>query len=134
MDMHLTSPYVVALTDPDRAMLQARLRAATTLNAMCCVPGSCWPPADGDANAQIARDLGVHVDTVRKWRRRYCTDGLDGLRDLPRPGRPPAFTAIEVASVKALACSEPDFATKAARVLDLYARRWNGRPLGETST
>ena len=25
---------------------------------------------------------------------------------------------------------DPDFATKAARVLDLYARRWNGRRLG----
>lgn len=63
--------------------------------------------ADGDTNAQIARDLGVHLDTVRKWRRRYCADGLDGLRDRPRPGRPHGFTALEVASVRALACSEP---------------------------
>src|SRR5207248_6528229 len=26
---------------------------------------------------------------------------------------------------------DPDFETKAARVLDLYARRWDGKPLGE---
>ena len=26
---------------------------------------------------------------------------------------------------------DPDFATKAARVLDLYARSWNGEPLGD---
>jgi transposase len=190
MDMHLTSPYVVNLTDPDRATLQARLRAATTPQRDVLRARIVLAAADSEANAQIARDLGVHVDTVRKWRRRYCSDGLDGLRDRPRPGRPPAFTAVEVAGVKALACSEPadhglplarwsttelaaqantqglirpdrpvsvstvrrwlatdaikpwqhrswifprdpDFATKAARVLDLYARRWNGRPLGE---
>jgi hypothetical protein len=26
---------------------------------------------------------------------------------------------------------DPDFARKAGRVLDLYARRWNGKPLGK---
>jgi len=188
--MHLASPYVVNLTDPDRARLQARLRAATTTQRDVLRARIVLAAADGHTNAQIARDLTVHVDTVRKWRRRYCSDGLDGLRDLPRPGRRVVFTAVEVAGVKALACSEPsdhglplarwsvtelaaqanaqglirpdrpvsvstvrrwlaadaikpwqhrswifprdpDFATKAARVLDLYARHWNGRELGE---
>lgn len=101
------SPYAVNLTGPDRAALQARLRASTTAQRDVLRARIVLAAANGAANAQIARDLAVHVDTVRKGRRRYCSDGLDGLRDLPRPGRPPGFTAVEVAGVKALACSEP---------------------------
>jgi transposase len=142
--------------------------------------------ADGATNIEIAVEVGVHVDTVRKWRRRFVAAGLPGLNDLPRSGRRRVFTPVQVAEVKALACTlpaetgqplsrwssadlateaitrglaetlsaatvrrwltadaikpwqhrswifprDPDFAAKAARVLDLYARRWQGHPLG----
>jgi transposase len=137
-------------------------------------------------NAQIAARLGVTVDTARKWRGRFATLGMEGLTDRPRAGRPPRFTPVQVAEVKALACQlpaeqgvplsrwscpelaheaitrgitqaisastvarwlaedaikpwqhrswifirDPDFGAKASRVLDLYARIWDGRPLG----
>jgi transposase len=84
--------------------------------------------ADGASNAAIGRTLGVCEDTVRKWRRRFCQHGIDGLHDLPRTGRPRRFSAAAVAEVKALACelptksdvplakwSCPDLATEAAR-------------------
>jgi transposase len=143
--------------------------------------------ADGASNAAIGRALGVCDDTVRKWRRRFCQHGLDGLRDRPRTGRPRRFSATVVAEVKALACElpanrdvplakwscpdlaveaarrgvvdsvsastvrrwlaadtlkpwqhrswisprDPHFVVKAARVLDLYARVFDGEPLGE---
>lgn len=87
MDVALTSPYVVTLTGPDREKLQARLRAPTTAQRDVLRARIVLAAADGDANAQIARDLAVHLDTVRKWRRRYCAEGLDALRDRPRPGR-----------------------------------------------
>src|SRR3954464_6770976 len=63
--------------------------------------------AGGMSNAAIARDLGVTDDTVRKWRRRFGEHRLDGLRDLPRSGRPRTFPATVVAEVKALACELP---------------------------
>ncbi len=63
--------------------------------------------ADGQSNAQIARDLGLHVDTVRTWRSRFAAHGMKGLADRPRSGRPPVFAATVVAQVKALACSLP---------------------------
>jgi hypothetical protein len=44
---------------------------------------------------------------ARKWRRRYCEKGLEGLSDAPRPGRPRVFPAAVVAGVKALACEMP---------------------------
>ncbi|MCP3770145.1 IS630 family transposase [Streptomyces sp. MAR25Y5] len=134
----------------------------------------------------MARETGLHVDTVRTWRGRFAREGMAGLADRRRPGRPPSFTALQAAKVKALACqlpaetgvplsrwscpelareavqrdiapsvsastvrrwlaqdalkpwqhrswifiTDPDFGPKATRVLDLYARTWQGRPLG----
>jgi hypothetical protein len=35
---------------------------------------------------------GLSVRHVRKWAERYRAQGLDGLRDRPRPGRTPVFS------------------------------------------
>lgn len=48
-----------------------------------------------DSNAKIARDLRVCVDTVRTWRRRFRREGIPGLFDRPRPGRPPIYGIAE---------------------------------------
>ncbi len=45
----------------------------------------------GAANAEIARDLSICVDTVRTWRGRFCREGMPGLFDRPRSGRPPVY-------------------------------------------
>ncbi|MGH3813170.1 MAG: helix-turn-helix domain-containing protein [Pseudonocardiaceae bacterium] len=45
----------------------------------------------GAANAEIARDLGICVDTVRTGRRRFRGEGMPGLLDRPRSGRPPVY-------------------------------------------
>ena len=63
--------------------------------------------ARGRASARIAADLHVSVDTVRKWRGRFAARGLDGLKDLPRCGRPRRISALERAAVVALACQLP---------------------------
>jgi transposase len=60
-----------------------------------------WP------NARIAAEVGVAVDTVRTWRGRFAAEGLAGLMDRPRSGRPSRFTAIQMAQVKSLACQPP---------------------------
>ena len=51
--------------------------------------------------------LGVCTDTVRKWRRRLAAARLAGLKDAPRSGRPPVFTAADRAEAVALACALP---------------------------
>src|SRR5215218_2006395 len=63
--------------------------------------------AQGVSNARIASALGLHVDTVRKWRRRFAARRLAGLHDRPRSGRPRVFTPAQVAEVKAVACELP---------------------------
>ncbi|WP_204041357.1 helix-turn-helix domain-containing protein [Acrocarpospora phusangensis] len=63
--------------------------------------------AHGYSNARIALRQRVHLDTVRRWRGRYADQGVDGLKDRPRSGRPPRFTPVQRAEVKALACRLP---------------------------
>ena len=43
-------------------------------------------------NDHIAAELGCDPDTVAKWRRRFQRRRLAGLSDLPRSGRPAAFS------------------------------------------
>jgi transposase len=73
-----------------------RMRAQVVLHA-----------ARGRSNARIARETGLHLDTVRTWRGRFAEQGLPGLSDRKRTGRPPAFTPLQTAQVKALACQLP---------------------------
>lgn len=63
--------------------------------------------ANGSSSNAISRRLGVSVDTVRCWRGRYAGQGLAGLADHPRSGRPPRLTPLQIAEVKALACQLP---------------------------
>jgi transposase len=73
-----------------------RLRAQIVLDA-----------AAGHAGTAIARRCRVTSDTARKWRGRFATDAFDGLRDRKRCRRPPRFTPVQQAQVKALACELP---------------------------
>jgi transposase len=58
-------------------------------------------------NARIATQVGVTVDTGRTWCGRFAAQGLAGLVDRARSGRPPRFRPVQVAQVKALACQLP---------------------------
>src|SRR3979490_234894 len=44
--------------------------------------------ASGKTNQQIARQLGLTNATVGKWRRHFVEQGVAGLHDELRPGRP----------------------------------------------
>ncbi len=48
--------------------------------------------AQGLSNHQITRRLGCSRFTVYQWRKRFFEEGLDGLADRPRPGRPRSFS------------------------------------------
>lgn len=180
------SPFVVGLSMVARMTLEERAGSRVLPHAEVVRARIVLLAAEGLRNVEIARRVGVCVDVVSKWRKRFCTEGLAGLGDRPRSGRPRRFGSEIVAGVKALACEppevrdvplsrwsslelaaqavseglvesissstvrrwlhaaaikpwrhrswifprDPDFAAKAARVLDLYARRWEGMMLG----
>jgi transposase len=55
----------------------------------------------------IARELGVHEQTVRCWLKRFNEQGVEGLEDRPRPGRAPTYTPEEVSAVIAISLTNP---------------------------
>ena len=105
--MALESPYQVVLSDAERRTLTVRARSGRTAQRDVLRARIVLAAAAGTANAQIARALGICVDTVRKWRRRFVDQRLAGLKDRPRPGRERTFSTMAEAEVKALACQLP---------------------------
>lgn len=55
--------------------------------------------ADGLTNSQVADRLGTSRQTVGKWRKRFRTQGLMGLYDEIRPGKPRSIEEEQVMSV-----------------------------------
>jgi transposase len=64
----------------------------------------------------IARDLKVRPNTVIEWRRRFDKQGINGLKDRPRPGKPVQY--------------EAEFRNKVLKALELPPpsgqARWDG--------
>lgn len=54
----------------------------------------------------VAELLDVTNDTVRAWRKRYQAEGIAGLSDKPRAGRPVKIDGQQRAQITALACSK----------------------------
>ncbi len=184
--MSRRSPFVVRVSPEDRVVLEERAGSRTAAHSVVVRARIVLLAADGLRNVDIAAQVGVCVDVVSRWRKRFYEHGLTGLVDRPRSGRPRRFGSDVVAGVKAMACEppeqravplsrwssaeladqavaeglveaissstvrrwlhadaikpwryqswifrrDPDFAVKAARVLDLYARTWDGVALG----
>ncbi|MBY0286522.1 MAG: IS630 family transposase [Mycobacteriaceae bacterium] len=184
--MSLIEAEPVRVTGHQRRALTRLVRAGRTEQRVVQRALIVLRAADRWSNAAIAVALGITCDTVRKWRHRWASSPqVAALADARRSGRPPVFTAEQVAQVKALACTppeqvdeplarwscpelarravadgiatsvaastvrrwlsqdalkpwqhrswitiaDPEFAAKAARVLDLYARTWDQKPL-----
>lgn len=47
--------------------------------------------AAGHTNREIARRVNMSPERVSGWRRRFAAEGIDGLEDQPRSGRPRRF-------------------------------------------
>jgi transposase len=89
----------VVLTDAEREQLRAWSRRPKSAQALALRSRIVLAAAEGLGNTQVAERLGVKRSTVRKWRDRFAADGLDGLTDEPRPGRPRTVTDEQVEAV-----------------------------------
>jgi transposase len=103
----MRSPYQIVLSDDEQAVLMARARSVRGAYRDRLRARIVLAAAAEVTNAAIAAHEGVHVDTVRKWRRRFAAGRLAGLKDAPRSGRPTVFTAAGRAEAVALACALP---------------------------
>jgi transposase len=63
---------------------------------------------DGSSNQQIASALQIPAITVGKWRRSFALEGIEGLRDAPRSGRPPKHDFMVRQKVQTRVCQQPE--------------------------
>ena len=103
----MSSQYVIVLSGEEEAVLAARARSVRSPYRDRLRAAIVLAAAAGASNAAITAQVGVCPDTVRKWRRRFAAGRLPGLKDAPRSGRPPVFTAADRAEAVALACALP---------------------------
>jgi transposase len=76
-----------------------------------------WRASQDERAPVIAAALGLTAYTVRDWIKRFNAQGLAGLEDQPRAGRPPTYTPEQVATVIATALTAP-------KSLDLPFASW----------
>ena len=50
----------------------------------------------GERNDTIGARMGLQSNTVATWRKRFVANGVAGLKDLPRSGKPPKYVASEL--------------------------------------
>ncbi len=107
--MSMTSPDRIKLSPSHQQQLAHLVRAGSTAQQLAPRAKIVLLAGDGWTNAAIAERVGMCVDTVRKWRHRWWAEpGPASLGDTKRSGRPPSFTSVQVAAVKALACQPPE--------------------------
>ena len=92
---HPSSPPVVLLPE-QRQQLESLLRAGSTPQALVFRVRLILRAADADrpSNRQIAAEFSCSRKTVALWRRRYLAQGLAGLQDALRSGRPRSFSPL----------------------------------------
>ena len=85
------SPYVLDLTTEQRVELEARARRYTSPYRDVVRAKIVLMAARGLDNDEIAARLDTSRVIVSKWRKRFLEQGLSGLEERPRGGRPRVF-------------------------------------------
>ena len=106
--MSRSSPFVITLPEADVLSCSGVPAAIPRRHAEVIRAKIVLLAADGLENTQIAARLDVHVGVVYRWRKRFAQEGMSGLADRQRSGRPRVFAAAVVAEVKAMACEPPE--------------------------
>ena len=124
-------PEALTLNEKEQQDLKALVRRHNTPQQVAQRGRMILAAAAGQNNSQIARALGVSVDTVRSWRMRWIdlqavpleeASVRERLEDVPRPGRPSQITAEQTCQIVALACEQPK-----ARPIS----QWTGREIAD---
>jgi len=98
----------ISLTEPTKATLDHLVRSPTTPQNLVQRSHIVLAAAAGKSNQQIAAELMLPEVTVSKWRRCFASQGLDGLRDAPRSGRPVKHGQEIIQRVQNRVCQQPE--------------------------
>lgn len=116
----------IVLGDEDRRELERVVRSRTAERRAVERARIVLAAAEGKSAARIADEVGCSERTVWKWRCRFEADGLAGLSDAPRSGRPLVHGPQTRAKLIALACTRPPQTPEGLR-----RERWTHRELAE---
>src|SRR5659263_326007 len=89
--MPRTSPYVIRLSGKDRKELEGLARRYTSPYRDVIRAKIVLMASDGMTNQEIADKLDMPRQIVSRWRKRFFEQGMPGLEERPRGGRPPVF-------------------------------------------
>ena len=110
----------VELPAADRVTLESWTRATSLRAGLAQRARIVLLAADGVGTNEIVRRVGVSKPTVIGWKKRYAHGGIDGLEDLPKPGRP---QVIDEAQIVVATLAPPPEA--------LGVTHWSSRLLGK---
>jgi transposase-like protein/transposase len=111
---------VLELSDEDRATLASWTRSRTLSAGRAERARIVLAVADGAGTSAVARKVGVSRPTVIKWRERFVANGLVGLEDEERSGRP---KTVDDAAIIAATLDPPP--------AKLGVTHWSSRLLGK---
>jgi transposase len=97
-----------ALTGDERRELERLSRSRTEEARLVVRAKIVLGLAAGERPYQVADRVGVGRMAAYEWLHRFNAEGLKGLTDHPRPGRPPTYTAEQRAEVIAAALTKPE--------------------------
>ena len=102
----------LTLDHEQRGQLTALSRSTTMPHALVQRAQVILASAEGLSNKAVAAQVGLSLNVVGKWRRRFLEAGVTGLHDELRPGRPRTYDDEKVATLINHALQEgPDNAT-----------------------
>ncbi len=113
--------HLLAVTEQDRATLRSWTRATTTEQRLAWRARLILALASGKAGGAVATACHTRPSTVSKWKVRYQAQGLAGLQDAVRPGKPVVYGGPTETRILAKLDEAPPAG---------YAR-WNGRLLAK---
>lgn len=90
--MPQNSPFTILLTEEEKRELEKEARKYTSPYHKVIRAKVILLAHEGLQNKEIGRRLELPRQIVCKWRKRFFEERLDGLEDLPRPGRKPTFS------------------------------------------
>ena len=97
----------IELSSEEEAELRRLVRTPSTTNQRALRARIVLRAAQGATNTEIAGELGLSLPTVGLWRAKYAREGLTGLADSPRSGRPRTIDEATVQRVLAKTLEPP---------------------------
>jgi putative transposase len=89
----------VSLDERQRDQLEAFARSRSLPHGLVMRAKIVLGAAEGECNTEISKALGVSRETVGKWRQRFVGQGIEGLYDEYRSGRPRSIDDERVAEL-----------------------------------